>query len=197
MPHELSDPTTLFFHVRMFLGMVVSLGLVHLIRGISRFIDQPHGRLLYWIHLAWVASILLFLVHFWWWEVRFAQLAEWTFQVYLFLVAYALLLYLLAAVLLPDALGAHANYRDYFYSRRDWFFGVLATVYLVDFADTALKGPGFFQSLGTEYVVRNVAYIVGCLVAIWVRSPVYHGAFVVLGLAHQVTWIARMYDRIH
>jgi hypothetical protein len=197
MSDGLDDPHAYFFHVRIFLGMIVSLALAQFVRALVKVVQHPGENHRYWVHLVWVASTFIFLVHFWWWELRFAQYADWTFHVYLFLISYALLLYFLAALLLPDDLGAHSGYRDYFYARRRWFFGVLALVYVIDFADTWLKGPVFFESLGTEYVVRNFVYIIGSVAAIATRNAAYHAAFAVVAIAYQVAWIARMYERLN
>ena len=44
---------------------------------------------LYPVHLAWVASVLLMLVHFWWWQFGLYGIANWTFGIYLFVLLYA------------------------------------------------------------------------------------------------------------
>lgn len=188
------DPHALFFHVRIFLGMVVSFALAHLIRELSGILAKPRATRLWWVHLVWVASMFLFLLHFWWWEMRFAQLQDWRFTVYLFLVVYALLLYLLVWLLLPADPGK--DYRERFLEQRGWFFGVLALAYLIDFVDTWLKGPLFFESLGTTYLVRNAVYIAASVAAIFTRNTTFHAAFAVAGLAFQVLWIGWMYDRL-
>lgn len=46
------------------------------------------------------------------------------------------------------------GYRDYFLSRRKWFFGILALTYVADIADTWLKGSAYLASFGWEYPVR-------------------------------------------
>jgi hypothetical protein len=196
MSSVLHDPSAYFFHVRIFLGMIVSLALAQLVRALVHVIRREDGRSHYWVHLAWFASTFILLVHFWWWEMRFGAFGGWNFYVYAFLISYALLLMLLAALLFPDSADRFDGYREYYYSQRHWFFAVLALVYAVDFLDTWIKGPDFFHSLGTEYIVRNVAYIAGALGAIYTRNPRYHAGFAVLGLAYQVSWIARMYAHL-
>jgi len=138
--------------------------------------------------------MFLFMLHFWWWQFRLGQLVEWNFNLYLFVTLYALLLYLLCAFVFSDSIGEYADYRDYFYARRQWFFGLLAVVYAVDMLDTRIKGAAYFHSFGTEFVVRNLAYIGLCLVAMTTRNPRFHGAFVTLGLAYQISWIARQFE---
>jgi hypothetical protein len=197
MRSVLDDPSAYFFHVRIFLGMIVSLALAHLIRSLVQVVRQESEQPHYWLHLVWFASTFVLLVHFWWWEMRFGAFAAWNFYVYAFLIFYALLLHFLVALLFPNDLGKHANYRDYYFSQRRWFFAVLALVYFVDYFDSWLKGEAFLRSLGVEYLLRNGLYIAGSIGAIFTRNAVYHGVFAVAGLAYQVLWIARMYAHLN
>jgi hypothetical protein len=189
------EPHEFFFHVRILLGMVVSLALTQLLRGVARIIEHPKRFAVYWVHALWVLSMFVYLVHFWWWQLLLSTQQAWTFTLCLFLIFYALILYLLSTLLLPEQLTEYQDYRDYFLSRRAWFFGTLALAYVVDFYDSWFKGAEHFASLGAEYIVRNLAYVALCVVAIVTRAPRFHAAFAVLGLLYQVSWIIRMYQR--
>jgi len=186
----------LYLHVRVLLGMVVGLGLTHLIRHFARIVDRPVRQKVYWVHMVWAVSMFVFLLHFWWWEFRLAGTVHWTFALYTFVTLYALLLYLLCAIIFPDSLEGHVDYREYFYSRRHWFFAVLAVVYLVDLGDTWIKGRAYFDEFGPEYIVRNVSYVVLCILAIGTRKAWFHGAFATLGLVYQLSWIARQFETL-
>jgi len=191
-----ADTGSVFLHVRVLLGMIVGLGLTHLLRHFARIVEHPRGARVYWVHLLWVLSVFLFLLHFWWWEFRLSATTEWTFNLYLFVAMYALLLYLLCVFILPESLNDYADYRDYFYSRRQWFFGTLAIVYAVDLADTWAKGAAYFEGFGPEYPIRNVVHIAACLVAMATRKPWYHATFVIAALLYQLSWIARQFEII-
>ncbi|MBB6095262.1 hypothetical protein HNQ60_004152 [Povalibacter uvarum] len=194
MANELGDPHTLFFHVRMVMGMVIGLALAHLLRGVARVIEHPGDRALYWVHLLWVFFMFMYLVHFWWWELWFSTQTHWTFGIYFFLVLYSLLLYLLAALVFPEHLTDYSSYRDYFYSRRVWIFGVLALVFVVDFPDTWLKGKEYVERLGPEYPIRNMGFIVLSIAAMATRNATFHAVFAVAAIVYQLSWIVRLYD---
>ena len=49
--------------------------------------------------------------------------------VFFFLIAYAVTLFLLAALLFPDKLDEYRGYEDFFLTRRRWFFGVFALTF--------------------------------------------------------------------
>ncbi|TWI04536.1 hypothetical protein IP90_00669 [Luteimonas cucumeris] len=199
MPHDPAHADALasqFTHVRILLGMVVGLGLTHLIRHFARIIDRPVRERTYWVHLLWAVSMFVYLLHFWWWEFRLAHLTQWTFVLYLYVALYALLLYLLCAIIFPDSMEGYADYEDYFYSRRKWFFGLLALAYVVDLGDTGLKGRSYFEGFGPELALRSLIYVVLCLVAIATPDRRFHAAFVVAGLLYQLSWIVRQFETL-
>lgn len=187
---------SLFLHVRVLLGMVVGLGLTHLIRHFARIIDRPVRQRAYWVHLLWAISMFVYLLHFWWWEFRLANTVHWTFMLYLYVAMYALLLYLLCAIIFPDSLEGYADFEDYFYSRRKWFFGLLGLAYVVDLGDTWIKGHHYFESFGPELELRSLVYVVLCLVAIATPNRRFHAAFAIASLVYQLSWIVRQFETL-
>jgi hypothetical protein len=189
------DPAV-FSHIRVVLSMVVSLGIARLLSGAARFVQHPKRQRAYSVHLLWALSLLLSMLHFWWWEFSLTQLPVWRFETYVFVVGYAALYFFLCAILFPDDLAEYSGYQDYFMSRRGWFFGLLATTYVVDLVDTWIKGAEHFAARGTEYPIRNAACVLLCLLAARTANARFHIAFVVLSLVYQISWILRLYDVI-
>ncbi|WP_193165352.1 hypothetical protein [Microbulbifer hainanensis] len=184
---------TLYAHVRVILGIIVGLGLTHLLRNLARLVEEPREDRLYWVHLMWAGFAVLYLLHFWWWEFRFSHTTLISLPVYLYLIGYTLLLYLLCALLFPEKNSEPKNYRALFLLRRKWFFGVLALIFAVDFGDTLLKGGGYLVELGSLYVYRNILFIAACLVALISTNRFYHATFVVLAIIFQVCWLFMEY----
>lgn len=180
-------------HVRLVLGMVLSLSIARLLTGAARFIQHPNQRV-YPVHLAWAAFMLLYLIHFWWWEYRLAALPQWTFAIFFFVVSFAILLYLLCTLLFPDDLKEYKGYEDYFFSRRKWFFGLLALTFVFDVVDTWIKGAQRFSDLGIEYPIRNAVYIFGCLLAVRSENRRFHAGLITVMLVYQVSWILRLFN---
>ncbi len=197
MPTEtLPSAHDIFPHVCIVMGMVVGLGVTRLLSGVARIIQHPKQVRLYPVHIAWVASLLLMLVHFWWWEFGLFAIADWTFGKCLFLIFYAVVLFLICALLFPDSMQDYRGYEDFFYSRRGWFFGLLALTYLLDIADTLLKGEAHFARFGNEYLVRTPVFVALCLAAIWTSNRRFHALFVAAALVYQISWILRLFDTI-
>ncbi|MET0517952.1 MAG: hypothetical protein ABW005_03850 [Burkholderiaceae bacterium] len=188
-----ADPAY-FLHVRTVLSMVVSLAIARVLTGFARIVQHPGRQRTYWVHLVWGVSLLLSLVHFWWWEFALIRLPSWRIEAYVFIIGYAALYYFLCAILFPDDLAEYAGYRDYFYSRRRWFFGLLALSYAMDVGDTWLKGADYLRAQGLEYPLRTAIGIALALAAAIARDARFHAVLVIAYLVYQVSWILRLYE---
>jgi len=192
----LSAPTDIFLHIRVVMGIVLGMGIARLLNGVANFIQHPGRYKLYFVHLAWVAWVLLMLVHFWWWEFWLQIIPAWTFAIYAFLIGYTILLFLLCALLFPDNIAEYSGYEEFFISRRRWFFGIMACVFVFDLVDTLLKGNAHFQMFGNEYLIRVPLCLALCVIAMITANRRYHAAFVIGSLAYESSWIWRMFNTL-
>ena len=181
----------MFEYVMVLASIIIGLGIANLLQGFATIVQHPTRKRAYWVHLVWGAYLFVLAVFWWWWEFTLRTIHDWSFELYLFVLGYAFLIYLVCALLFPNDLDEYADYKEYFYSRRFWFFG-LQVVYLgVDFVDSWLKGPAHFASLGLEYVVASVLQMVLCAAAPFIRNERFHAVFAVAMLAYQTSWAMR------
>lgn len=187
------DPA-LFIHIKVAIGMVVSLAIASVLTGVARFVQHPTRQKPDWIHLAWALSMLLSMLHFWWWEYRLSGIVAWRFELYVFVMAFAILYYFMCAVLFPADIRDYRDYDDYFMSRRRWFFSLLAISMVFDAIDSWLKGREHFAAFGIEYPIRLAAYLLLAWVAASTTRRRFHATFAGLNLVYQVSWILRSFD---
>lgn len=180
----------IYVHVRIVMGMVLGLGISRLLTGTARFIQHPNHYRVYPVHLAWALFLILAIVHFWWFEFYLSRIGQWSFLLYLFVLFYAALFFLACTLLFPDHLEEYTGYRDYFMSRRAWFFGLMTAIVLVDMLDTYIKGIDHFHSLGPIYLVRAAVLVPGFVAAMFVSNERYHIALVICAIGLQAYWIA-------
>ncbi|PYE89276.1 hypothetical protein [Phyllobacterium leguminum] len=183
----------IFIHIRIIIGIILGLAISRLLTGVARFVQHPSYEIIYPIHLAWVGFLLLAVVHFWWFEFYLHWISVWRFETYFFIIFYASLYFLATTLLFPDHMEEYTGYRDYFMSRRGWFFGIMALIFLVDIGDTLLKGRDHFHSFGIEYPIRTVILVGGSVVAMFTRNQRYHGAFVTLVLVYEIVFVVWHY----
>lgn len=190
---ETSAVHELFPHVRIVMGMIVGLGITRLLMTVAGLIQHPHRARLSFIHLLWIASTLVELVLFWWWEFALYNLEYWTFGITLFLILYAVTLFLMAALLSPDHIAEYDGYEDFFLKRRHWFFGLFAATFVFDTIDTLIKGGAYWERFGLDYFIQVPLGLILCVVAIRSVDRRVHIAAVLLHLAYQAYWISRFF----
>ena len=59
----------LYLHVRVLISMILGLSVTRLVGGVASLIHPTPHRVSF-IHLGWVAWVLLNVLGFWWWEFR-------------------------------------------------------------------------------------------------------------------------------
>jgi hypothetical protein len=183
-------------YILALMSIVVGLAMTQLLSGAAEIVQPARPVRTYWVHTAWMIYLFVTLIHFWWWEFGLMRIQSWTFLPYAFVIFFAVLLYFLVALLVPQHLGDRADLKEYFFARRTWFFGTMAAIQLVDFGDTLVKGWAYFRGLGPEYPARNLAILVLSLVAMRTRKEWYHGFMVLLLIAYQALWIMRHFNRV-
>ena len=185
-----------FTHIRLILGFVVSLSLARLLTGLARFVQHPEKLQPDVVHLLWSLSVLILLVHFWWWEFWLGAIAIWTFALYAFLLLFAFQLFILTALLFPDNIAEYKGYGDYFMDRRTWFFGLIASVQVFDMADTLIKGANHASQYDWTYWAQDGGTFAAAILAIFIANRAYQLAFVILNLVVQIWFIASAFSTL-
>jgi len=175
----------IFNYVMVLASIIIGLAITHLLQGVTRLVQHPGKSKLYWVHLVWVAAAFLGAIFWWWWEFRLSTQA-WTFQLYVFVLFYAVIIYLRAALLFPDSLEGYEGYEDYYYSRRGWFFGLAIAQTSIDVVDTLLKGWAHFTSLGWPYPAAIAIMLLLFVIAILTDNRRYHGSVAIAFFLHQI-----------
>jgi hypothetical protein len=126
-------------------SIIVALSIAHLLTAVASAVHRLRGQgepiELDAVYLLWIAYVLIWLISFWWWEFKLQEIVvEWSYGFYLFVIAYSIVLFMLAAILVPQRMQGVTRSYDYFMHGRKWFFGTLLLVQVVDMIDTFSKG---------------------------------------------------------
>ncbi len=186
----------MFDYVMVLASIIIGLALTHLMQGVAGLIQQPSKVRIWWVHLVWVAYMFVASVFWWWSEYHLRSLAVWTFEIYAFVLSYAFIIYLEAALLFPRDLSGYATFEDYFLSKRQWFFGVQILWTSIDFIDTAIKGRDHFNSLGPEYWISQIVFIVLSIVAIMSTRRWAHAGIASCFFVYQLSWAVRLFQTV-
>lgn len=191
---EIVPSADIFPHMRMLLSTIIGLGITRMLMTVANMVQHPRRARVSVLHILWIISLLVEMVLFWWWQFALFRLEHWTFGIALFLVAYVVALFLLAALLSPDNISDYDGYEDFFLKRRAWFFGLFAVVAVFDLVDTLIKGPIYQQSLGPMYFLQAPMGILVCLLAVRTGNRRVHLGIVITHFIYQALLITRFFD---
>jgi len=177
-----------FEYVFVLMSIIIGLALTHLLQGLANIVQHPGRDRIWWVHLLWVAWAFFFSIFWWWWQFRYYTIETWTLPLYLFVVGYAFLVYLIAAMLFPKDLVGYDGFKDYFLSRHRWFFSLLITACLFDFVDSWQKGADYLASLGVNYFAYLATIIVLGIAGMLTRNERAHAFIALVLLGYQVYW---------
>lgn len=185
-----------FEYVMVMVSIIIGLALAHLLQGLVEVAQRPRPLRLRSIHLVWVIFMLMTVAFFWWWQFKLQALQEWTFGTYIFVLAYACLMYFQSTLLFPRDLCPDVDLDEFFHRQRGWFFGANALNSSIDLVDTWLKGSEHFQSLGPEYPVTVAVNAIGSLIAIFVPSRIFQWVFALGSLLYLLSWAFRQFNTL-
>lgn len=182
-----------FDYVMALVSIIVGLGITHVLSAFGSAVHRLRGHgtpiQLEPVYLVWAAFVMLWMVSFWWWEFKFKDLGtQWTYGLYLFVILYAIVLYLLAVILVPkDMEGVDDSYA-YFMSGRRWFFWTFLAANAVDMVDSLIKSVDW--ALRPTYIVGLATFALGAVVGIRAeRRSIQLGlAIVMLACQLFLTW---------
>jgi hypothetical protein len=130
---------TIFEHITVYVSIIIGLAVAQLLGGVVRVLSDRRAKP-YWVHLAWVFNVLCLITYYWWFIFDWQSRTEWTYQLFVFVFAYAMVNYLLAVTLVPPAELDHGDYEEFFFARSRLFFSLLIVRWLEDLGDTFLTG---------------------------------------------------------
>ena len=158
-----------FEYVMVLVSIVVGLAITHLLSAVGSTVHRLRGHgnpiRLDAVFILWVGYVLTWLVSFWWWEFKFqGNQNQWSFGLYLFIITYAICLFLLTVILIPSKMeDVHESY-EYFMAGRKWFFGACLLLTGLDIGDTSLKGHEWLMR--PEFLVMTGIFGACCIVGI-------------------------------
>ena len=169
----------MFSYVMVLGSVIAGLAITQLLQCVAGMVQHPGEHKPYWVHLVWIVYAFEYVALWWWYEWNFAKTAEWSFALYLFILVYAVVIYLMCAVLAPLS---PKNFEAYYYSRRRWFLALAALAILFDVVDTLSKGFVHFVELGPHYAIGAIGFPILYVIGMTIRSRRYHASIAVISM---------------
>jgi hypothetical protein len=187
-----------FSYVCVLTSIVAGLALTRLISGLGQLLQSRGRTRAYWVHTLWMLNLLLGVVITWWTQYRWRHASSWTLFLVLWLLVIPVTNYLATVLLFPDEQEGEPirDWRAHYYSSARLLFSLVALTFAFDVVDTLLKGTDYFRSIGLIYPFTMGMWITLALIAAFVKSQRYHGAFAVFFLVYNVAMLGHNFLRL-
>lgn len=173
----------MFSYLGVLISVIFGLALAHLLRGLSKLIQMRDSVRPYWLHVLWTFNILLVVLGLWWGMYWWNNLQAWTTELFLFLTAYAIVVFVIASLLYPVEFPADMDFANYYYHNHRWFFGLLTVAMLLDIPETVMKQTAHLRDVPAQYVAFAPAVIVIAAVLALTRNRRVHAVLSIAWLA--------------
>ena len=119
-----------FNYLSVLISIILGLAIAQVLQGVRGLVLTRSKVKRYTPTIIWTGMALLIAIQVWWASFSMHQQANWNFLALLIIVLQATCVYMVAALVLPDAKSDNAvDLREHYFAHRHWFFGaVLADI---------------------------------------------------------------------
>jgi len=183
-----------FGYLSVIISVILGLSIAQLLQGIGQIINARDRVRMYWPAMGWAVLLLLIDVQAWWAMFGYRFRHAWTFIQFTIVLLEAIMLYLAAAIALPNIPNeGEIDLRTNYFRHVGWFFGSLVVLLLDSLLKTVVVSGGL---PGKPDLGFHLFWIATALVAAFTRNERYHKAFVCLSFAIFVVYIALLFSSL-
>jgi hypothetical protein len=184
-----------FGYLAVILSIILGLSVTQLLQGLSQIINARDRVRIYGPAIGWAILLLIIDAQAWWSMFGYRNRHSWTFLEFAVLLLETILLYLLAALALPTAVGeAIVDLRANYFRHARWFFGSFVGVLLV----SLLKNIVMTGSLQSPFDLGfHFFWIAAANVAAVTRNDRFHKIFVCVAAVSFVVYIGALFFELH
>lgn len=118
-----------FSYLSVLLSVILGLAITQVLQGYRALALNRRRVTLYWPSLAWSAMVLLMVAQHWWASFDLTSRSDWSFADFSAILVQTALIYMLAALVLPDMPADEPlDLKQHYWRERAAFFGVAIAV---------------------------------------------------------------------
>src|SRR5205085_4787758 len=114
-----------FGYLSVLLSIILGLAITQVLQGLRALLIARSRVTMFWPSIAWCGLLLLVDVQGWWAMFGLRLKGSWTFVEFGIVLLQVLVLYMLAALVLPDVdRDGRVDLRAFYFAHARWFFGM-------------------------------------------------------------------------
>lgn len=183
-----------FSYLSILISIIVGLAITQVLQGYRALLLSRSRVRLFAPPLLWSALLLMFATQAWWACFGLRDHAEWSFATFAVILLQMVMIYMMAAVILPDiGAGDAIDLRAHFQAHRKWFFGFLLGM----LAASILKSVMLNGALpGVEDLTFHFMLAVTAVLGIALGGPRSQLVLALVTLLGFVSYVALLFARL-
>jgi hypothetical protein len=183
-----------FGYLSVLLSIILGLSVTQLLQGLAGIIQARTRVRLYWPAVGWAILLLAADAQAWWAMFGLRQHHPWTFLQFAIVLLETIVLYLLAALVLPSFAGDEVvDLRANYFGHARWFFGAFVALLVVSLVKDKILAGAWPVGLNLAF---HFVFIAGVALAAVSRSDRFHRVFVCYSAILFAAYIALLFARL-
>jgi hypothetical protein len=184
-----------FNYLSVLISIILGLAIAQALQAVRGLVLTRSKVKLYAPTIIWTGMALLVAIQDWWASFSMHQQANWNFLGLLVIVLQAICVYMIAALVLPDAKAdAEVDLREHYFAHRHWFFGaVLGSVTFSLFKELAL----YSRLPHPLDLCFQLAFGIVALMALIFRQEWFHKLLAPVSSFLFILYIVLIFYRLH
>jgi hypothetical protein len=161
-----------FSYLSVLISIVIGLAITQILQGYRTLLISRRRVRFFAPTLAWGGLLLLMAVQSWWAMFGMRQHASWTFLQFAIVLLQAILLYLLAALVIPDVGNEQdTDLKEHYFGQTRWFFGIGLALLVVSVAKDLIVTGLWPRPTNLAF---HAAFFSVWTIAAWTTHEAYH-----------------------
>jgi hypothetical protein len=184
-----------FDYLSVLISIVLGLGITNLLGGLAALVRRRRRISMYWPLPVWIVTLFLIHLQTWWSMFDLRRVSHWSFAAFLVLLTQPVLLYLMSALILPEAQDGETriDLRETFFRERVWFFAAFLAVLGVSLAKTLLLSGHLPAQLNLD---AHIVFVGVTVLGIATKNDVVHKVLAPLGFLILCAYIAILFAQL-
>jgi hypothetical protein len=170
----------MFEHISIFFSIILGLGIVHLLGGLSLILDARVKTKLYWVHLLWTFNLLFLISLVWFGNFVLNFASQLGISHYFILLAYSISIYLMCGLLFPVQGEEITDFEHHFNENKLRFYAIGILFVLTDAIDGLLEAKTLNIALNPFQFGTLTVYFILFVIGMKSSSRWFHGLTAVI-----------------
>jgi len=183
-----------FNHLSVLLAIILGLAITQILSGFRGLVHARARVRMYWPAIVWAWLLLVIDVQTWWSMFGLRNHHDWTFGQFSIVLLQTIILYMLAALILPDFGAEPVDLRETYFQQARWFYSLSVLVGIVSLCKDLVLDGALPDRLNVGF---HVFFMAAAAVAAVTRRDWYHKLAVLTTAVLFALYISFLFARLH